>query len=37
LKGGGQMIYAWFALLDGEYGEALLYDVFDYLAGRLGK
>ncbi|MBN2269486.1 MAG: hypothetical protein JXN61_02670 [Sedimentisphaerales bacterium] len=37
LKDGGKMIYAWFALLDGEYGEALLYDVFDYIAGRLGK
>jgi hypothetical protein len=37
LKDGGKMIYAWFALLEGEYGEALLYDVFDYLAGRLGK
>ena len=37
LKGGGQMIYAWFALLDGEHGEELLYDIFDLLAGRLGR
>jgi len=37
LKGGGQMIYAWFALLDGPYAEALLYDLFDFLAGRLGR
>ena len=37
LKDGGKMIYAWFTLLDGEHGEALLYDVFDYFAGSLGK
>jgi len=37
LKGGGKMIYAWFALLEGEHGEELLYDIFDLLAGRLDK
>lgn len=36
LKGGGQMIYAWFALLEGGRGEKLLYDIFDLLAARLG-
>lgn len=36
LKGGGKMIYAWFALLEGEHGEELLYDIFDFMAGRLG-
>ncbi|MBL7152417.1 MAG: hypothetical protein ISS79_01775 [Phycisphaerae bacterium] len=36
LKNGGRMVYAWFALLDGEYSEKVLYDIFDFLAGRLG-
>lgn len=32
--GGGKVIYVWFALLDGPHGDAVLYDVFDFIAGR---
>ena len=37
LKGGGRIMYTWFGLLQGPYAEGLLYDVFDYLAGRIGQ
>jgi glycoprotein endo-alpha-1,2-mannosidase len=37
LDGGGKIIYVWFSLLEGPYAEALLYDVFDFLAGRLRR
>jgi len=36
LKGGGRVIYGWFGLFDGPHAEGLLYDIFDFLAGRLG-
>jgi hypothetical protein len=35
LNGGGKILYAWFNLLEGPYGEALLYDVFGFIASRL--
>jgi hypothetical protein len=34
LNGGGRILYLWFSLLGGPYGEALLYDVFDFIATR---
>jgi hypothetical protein len=34
LKDGGHVLYVWFALLNGQYAEPLLYDVFDLLADR---
>jgi len=37
LNGGGRILYVWFGLLDGPYAEALLYDVFDFTAVRLGR
>ncbi|MCX5638175.1 MAG: hypothetical protein NTX52_10875 [Planctomycetota bacterium] len=37
LAGGGRILYTWFSLLDGPYVEALLYDVFDFLAAKLGR
>jgi hypothetical protein len=37
MKGGGRILYVWFGLLEGPYAEALLYDVFDFVAGRLGR
>ncbi len=37
LNGGGRILYVWFGLLDGPYAEALLYDVFDFTATRLGR
>ena len=36
-SGGGRILYVWFGLLDGPYAEALLYDVFDFTATRLGR
>jgi len=36
LLGGGRILYVWFSLLEGPYSDALLYDVFDFLAARLG-
>ncbi len=35
LKNGGRICYVWFTLLNGPYAEAILYDVFDFLAGRV--
>ena len=35
LKGGGRIVYAWFGLLNGPYADALLYDVFDFVAKRV--
>jgi hypothetical protein len=32
---GGAVMYCWFALLQGPYAEALLYDIFDFLATNL--
>jgi hypothetical protein len=37
LEGGGRIMYTWFGLLQGPYAEALLYDVFDFLAGQIGE
>ncbi len=37
LKGGGRVVYAWFSLLNGPHAEALLYDVFDFVATKLQK
>jgi len=37
LKEGGRIIYAWFGLLNGPYAEAVVYDVFDFLASRLAR
>jgi len=37
LKNGGRILYAWFGLLDGPYAEGLLYDVFDFVATRVGQ
>ncbi len=37
LKGGGRIMYTWFGLLQGPYAEALLYDVFDFLASQIGQ
>jgi len=36
-KEGGRIIYAWFGLLNGPYAEAVVHDVFDFLASRLAK
>jgi hypothetical protein len=36
-KGGGRVIYAWFGLLNGPHAEAVVHDVFDFLASRLAK
>jgi glycoprotein endo-alpha-1,2-mannosidase len=36
-KEGGRIIYAWFGLLNGHYAEAVVHDVFDFLASRLGR
>ena len=36
-KEGGRVIYAWFGLLNGPYAEAVVHDVFDFLASRLGR
>jgi hypothetical protein len=36
-KGGGRVIYAWFGLLNGPYAEAVVHDVFDFIASRLAK
>ena len=36
-KEGGRVIYAWFGLLNGPYAEAVVHDVFDFLASRLAK
>ncbi|MBN1852545.1 MAG: glycoside hydrolase family 99-like domain-containing protein [Pirellulales bacterium] len=35
LQGGGRVVSIWFTLLNGPYAEPILYDVFDFLAGRL--
>ena len=35
LNSGGRILYVWFSLLEGPYAEALLYDVFDFVATRL--
>ncbi|GAI57818.1 unnamed protein product [marine sediment metagenome] len=35
LKSGGRIAYAWFGLLNGPYADALLYDVFDFVAKRV--
>ena len=35
LKGGGRILYAWFTLLNGPYADALLYDLFDFVATRV--
>jgi len=37
LKSGGRTAYAWFGLLNGPHAEALLYDVFDFVATKLQK
>jgi hypothetical protein len=37
LKEGGRIIYAWFGLLNGPYAEAVVHDVFDFLASRVAK
>ena len=37
LKGGGRILYVWFGLLNGSYAEALLFDVFDFVAIQLGR
>ncbi len=37
LDGGGRVFYVWFGLLDGSYAEALLYDVFDFIAARFSR
>ncbi len=34
-KIGGRIIYAWFGLLESPYAEALLHDIFHFLAGQL--
>ena len=36
-KEGGRIIYAWFGLLNGPHAEAVVHDVFDFLASRLAK
>jgi len=35
LKEGGRILYAWFTLLNGPYAEALLYDIFNFVASRI--
>jgi hypothetical protein len=37
LNDGGKILYVWFSLLEGPYAELLLYDVFDFIAARLGR
>jgi hypothetical protein len=37
LNDGGRILYVWFGLLEGPYAEALLYDLFDFVATRLGR
>lgn len=34
---GRRVLYVWFGLLEGPYAQGLLYDVFDFLAGRVKK
>ncbi|MBW8040023.1 MAG: hypothetical protein FVQ85_08500 [Planctomycetes bacterium] len=35
IKSGGRVIYTWFGLLNGPYAEALLYDIFDFVATQV--
>jgi len=35
LNGGGQILYAWFGLLDSPFAGALLYDIFDFVTTKL--
>jgi hypothetical protein len=37
LKEGGRIAYVWFGLLNGPHAEALLYDVFDFVATKFQK
>jgi len=37
LEDGGRVLYAWFGLLNGPYAEAVVHDVFDFLASRVVK
>lgn len=37
LNGGGKILYVCFNLLEGHYSEPLLYDVFDFIAARIGR
>ena len=32
---GGRIVYVWFGLLQGPHAEALLYDIFDFVATRV--
>ena len=34
---GGRVLYTWFTLLSGEYGDAVLHDMFRYVAEELGE
>ncbi len=36
VAGGGHILYVWFGLSGGPYGEGLLHDVFDFLCARVG-
>jgi glycoprotein endo-alpha-1,2-mannosidase len=37
LNGGGKILYVCFNLLEGPYSEPLLYDIFDFIAARIGN
>jgi hypothetical protein len=37
LNGGGKILYVCFNLVEGPYSEPLLYDVFDFIATRIGR
>ena len=37
LNGGGKILYVCFNLLEGPHSEPLLYDVFDFIAARIGR
>jgi glycoprotein endo-alpha-1,2-mannosidase len=37
LGSGGKIVYAWFSLLEGPHAEALLYDLFDFIATKLNQ
>ena len=37
LESGGKILYVWFSLLESPHADAILFDVFGFLAAKLGK